>query len=260
MKKNSLNIYHIFLSLILILSFSCTLDENESGILKKNQDISFDEINYGELHNNGLGYYYDNRTTDVIQSDLNLFSKELLDVNKQLYPEFFENVQLDKVVELNNQLFGTNKKSEFNYKETLLSLNQRFTDEDIISPGLSNLLQSFIIDNPNIVEIQEALDNFRSTNEISDNDMQTIEILKSILVASDEFWNSKKTNDINPKLWGCNPSHQVRFADAAGGVFGAMLGFSVSAGLGTAIGATLGSQGMSALVEEMQNQNGGNCI
>ncbi|WP_188406392.1 hypothetical protein [Psychroflexus salis] len=258
------NTIPLILIMSLIMSISCTKDpsfQNENNDVEpKSLLYSYGDADMGEIHNSGLEYYYENRTQEIIPNNLNIFAEELLNINKVLYPEYFEDAELSLVIKVTEELFDKKDKNEFDYKETMLELNNKFRNQGDISVKLSILLEKFIKNNPSVNDAITEIEILRAENNLTLKDEENMDMFISILIASDKFWNNKKNDSINSKFWGCNPRHQVRFADAAGGIFGGMLGFTVAPGLGAIIGGAVGSQLMSGVVEEMQIQNGGDCI
>ncbi|QSS98107.1 MULTISPECIES: hypothetical protein [Psychroflexus] len=251
------NLSKFILSLIAIFIFSSCSEDSDSvveDITLKNQ-----KVDYGEMHNTGLNAYYKQKA-DKINSNLNEFSHELVNINNSLYPKYFNNVSDIKISKLSLKLYGTNDKTKFNYRERSIYLIDELVAEKQISRELGNLIESFVISNPNKNQILNSISRFKKKGVMKYNDEKGLEIFTSVYLASDQFWTERENNSFVFKS-DCDPKNQVRIADAAGGIFGGLLGTAIG-GFGGIVGASVGSQGYSALVEELQENSDGSrsCI
>ena len=246
------------------LIFNCE-NQNSETIVEDTSKLIFDyNIDYGKIHNEGLEKYY-KKYNESKTSNLSLIFERLNGINNQnnLAKSKVSNEQINEFAN-----FFTNSKS-IQAKNSGFLPNTRFAElldffeqKDCYSNELTSLLKGFIENDSSPKEVIQKISDFRSSENISAKDDNILYAFSSIYIASDEFWNEQENNHkiYYAKSSSCSASAQVRFADAAGGIFGALFGSAIAPGLGTAIGASVGSQGMSALIEKQQEDRGGNCV
>lgn len=265
MKKiQSLSI--LFILFIGTLSFN-SCNENEEKIEEQNYNkIFYRNIDYGKIHNQGLETYYKkykkNETDFFIilerMNEINnkegLFKKnqKLTRSNLTNFASFFLGTSNIKNKNSDNQIDYVNRSNEMiNY----------FNEKGFYSNQLKLLLSELLNNNSSPEEIRKKMGEYYSKANEQEKDI--IYALLSIYNASDKFWSKLENNSRKKgmKLYlGCNPGHQVRFADALGGIFGGMLASASSFGVAGYVGAAVGSQAMSAAIENAQSAQGGGCL
>jgi hypothetical protein len=264
MKKLKNNLIIVLILMNSFFIFNCDNQNNET-IGEDTSKLIFEyNIDYGKIHNEGLEKYYE-KYDENKTSNLSLIFERLNDINNQnnLAKSKASNEQMTAFANFFiNSKNGKAKNSEFSPNTRFVELLDFFEQKDYYSNELTSLLKGFIENNSSPEEVIKKVSDFRSLENISTKDDNILYAFSSIYIASDKFWNEKESNNkINyAKSSSCSPRAQVRFADAAGGIFGALFGSALFPGLGTAIGASVGSQGMSALIEAQQDDRGGNCV
>lgn len=232
-----------------------------TAILSTANSYGQNELNIGQIHNTALDIYYKKYGNEKITniSDLN---KKLFHINKDLNPNIFKEYSEKDIEKLTLDVFGTADINNFNFRDDNKALLKKMVLNKLLSENLSNLMTSFIDNNPVKEELLNQIDDFLKKSDSNSKDKKILEEFKSLFLYSNEFWTSigdkDNTATINNRR-NCNAGDQRSFADAFGGMIGGVIGSSFPV-FGTAVGAFIGSQGMSAIIRSIQNHHGGGCI
>ncbi len=215
-------------------------------------------IDIGKLHNEVLSVYYQQHGNEDIV-DLVKLNNDLFQINAKMYPEEFKDITPEDIEKFTLDLFGTSDAKNFNYRNRINYLLDLSVTQGHISIDLCVIYKTILAETLSKDAAFKKMDDFLMNSNVSTKDKQSIALLKSMYIASDQFWTSMQGSVGNSVINRCNPRTQVRFADGYGTLMGAVIGSSFP-GFGSYIGGFLGGQGMSALIEHLQDQQGGGCI
>lgn len=215
------------LVLLAIIVYSCTRSaDSDNDIVTGKETVNnslinkvqySNQIEYGEWHNKALDLYYKNNP-NITKINFADASIKVANYLNQEDSSLFGQVD---VKTLNTRYDDFKQFESLNTKTYANSLNPEISillDYLLMKKGISQnnytFLSEKILQTDDEIESKlNNIDNYVSTNDLSDIDKNQMEVVKSILISSNIYWSNSTTSAVSK---GDPKSRAVLVADAVG--------------------------------------------
>jgi hypothetical protein len=197
--------------------------------------VMFTGLSFGQsvIKFSDYGLYHNEVLTDFStkygenQKDVDFIIDEGLKIMQIKHPELFKNVD----VLLIKRLFVVKNTNEFDFKK-IWNTNKGNLSQNNIPLKVVGLIDEIVNNDLQYDEAIAKMDNFEKTNKLNSEEFNSLVAIRSVLVASNQYWNSvlAKNGSAKPK-----PGSKTLIADFAGaamfcftGPVAAICGFACS--------------------------------
>lgn len=225
MKNQFLTIANFILVCLLCLFNSCNREDSPISLETDIDNNKIELSEYGKFHNYALDLYYQNseKSKSKQKNSIPEYIYTTSNLMKKTYPELFGDINTSKIIsEYNsfkkysdNQKINNRKVYSGNYSELLTMLDYLLESKKISNKNYIFIKNNLTIDRDYNTKIK-AIDDYIYSEKLSEYDLTQIQIVKSILISSNEYWN--KGNNYSNTIYakGTPKGRAVIIYDAVG--------------------------------------------
>jgi hypothetical protein len=212
-------------SFVLILFVSILLSSCNNEDVIENKIDKQNSLEYGQLHNKALDLFY-KKNADISEIDFSEAVTQISSYMKESDPVLFADVDAQEIVNKFNKVksfSSTSVKSstdENEYTKLNILLDYLKENNEVSESNYTFIVNKMFVNESYDVKVK-SINDYLSTNSISDFDKEQIEIVKSIFISSNEYWNSSNNAKVAANLKSTkskeqNTARAVIVADAIG--------------------------------------------
>lgn len=199
------------------------LTQQENKTMVTNNSVQRSGADLGTLHNRALDLYYSNNTPDGTKTNFVEALKKITSYMQEYDSSYFKDVDTQVLIDRYNRFKSfTSQRGNVNakdgdYAETHDLLDFLKQNNEISNMNYDFLVTNLLNANDNDTKLS-SINNYVSSNELSEQDIEQIETVKSVFISSDQYWETSTYSKGDPK------SRAVIIADCVGGLLWAETG------------------------------------
>ncbi len=147
---------------------------------------------YGFYHNEALSSFTNKYGEN--QKDINLIIDESIKLMQIKYPQLFNDIDGTTI----KNLFVVKSANDFDYKKIWNSGKENFYKNGKVSRKIIDLIDTIVNNDKTYEQAITAMDNFESSNRLTADESNYLTAVKSVLVSSNQYWNSAMVNRHRP--------------------------------------------------------------